>query len=113
MWHQLRSHRALGVKFRRQKVIGQYIVDFAANEPKLVIEIDGATHADREAEDAVRTRYLEQEGYTVIRFSNSNVCKDMDGVMLELALAVDSLRNGERLHSPPPPTPSPKGEGAS
>ena len=105
LWLQLRAARFRGVKFRRQKVIGSYIADFAANEPRLVIEIDGDTHGDRESYDAQRTHYLEEQGYTVIRFSNADVMANMDGVLCRIGEAVDRL-------TPPPPTPSPEGEGA-
>ena len=48
MWNELRATRFRAIKFRRQKVIGKFIADFAANEPKLVIELDGDTHAGSE-----------------------------------------------------------------
>jgi len=96
MWHELRAERFQGIKFRRQKVIGQYIADFASNAPKLVVEIDGEAHAGREGYDATRTQYLEDQGYTVIRFSNLEVMDNMDGVLTRL---------GELAAvSPPPPT---------
>ncbi|WP_298333934.1 DUF559 domain-containing protein [uncultured Erythrobacter sp.] len=107
MWHQLRAERFQGIKFRRQKVIGKYIADFASNTPKLVIEIDGETHAGPDDYDAARTQYLEDQGYTVIRFSNLEVMDNIEGVLTRLSGAVAELRA-----SPPPPTPSPKGEGA-
>ena len=105
MWLELRAARFCGVKFSRQKVIGTYIADFAANSPKLVVEIDGDTHADRESYDAQRTEFLEKQGYRVIRFTNADVFRNMDGVLCRLGDAIDEL-------TPPPPTPSPKGEGA-
>ena len=108
MWHQLRAERFKGIKFRRQKVIGKYIADFASNEPKLAVEIDGDTHAGREDYNAARTQYLEDQGYKVIRFSNIEVMDNMDGVLTRLSEVVAQLQT-----SPPPPTPSPKGEGAS
>lgn len=108
MWHQLRAARFQGIKFRRQKVVGKCIADFAANAPKLVVEIDGDTHARQENYDAERTQYLEDQGYTVIRFSNLEVMDNMDGVLTRLDEVVSGLRG-----CPPPPTPSPKGEGAS
>ena len=107
MWHELRAERFRGIKFRRQKVIGKYIADFAANAPKLVVEIDGDTHARQEGYEAERTRYLEDQGYIVIRFSNLEVMDNMDGVLTRLGEVVAGLQG-----SPPPPTPSPKGEGA-
>ncbi|WP_301749211.1 endonuclease domain-containing protein [uncultured Erythrobacter sp.] len=107
MWLALRAERFDSVKFRRQKVIGPYIADFAANAPKLVIEIDGDSHADREAYDVARTRFFEQQGYTVIRFTNSEVMTNMEGVLERLSEVIAQLRA-----SPPLPTLSPEGERA-
>ena len=105
MWNELKATRCRGIKFRRQKVIGKFIADFAANEPKLVIELDGDTHAGSESYDDMRTRYLEKQGYAVVRFSNSDVMSNMEGVLHRLGEIIDRM-------TPPPPTPSPKGEGA-
>ena len=107
MWHLLRAERFGGIKFRRQKVIGKYIADFAANAPKLVIELDGASHALQTDYDSARTEFLEQQGYRVIRFSNLDVMSNIDGVLTRLAEAIDGLR------SPPLPTLSPEGERAN
>jgi very-short-patch-repair endonuclease len=112
LWLQLRAKRFADVKFRRQKVIqneqNRYIVDFAANDPKLVIELDGDTHAEREAYDVARTKFLEAEGYSVVRFLNSDVMVNMDGVLTKLAEIVAELQT-----QPPLPTLSPEGERAS
>ena len=107
MWHQLRAERFERIKFRRQKVIGNYIADFAANEPMVVVEIDGDTHGESGKYDARRTRFIEDEGYRVIRFSNVDVMTNMDGVLLRLAEVI-----GEMLARPPLPTLSPEGERA-
>lgn len=106
LWLQLRGGRFQGIKFRRQKVIGNYIADFAANEPKLVIELDGDTHAGQEGYDAERTAFLESEGYRLVRFLNSDVMVNLEGVLIQMSLIV-----GELGHAPPP-TPSPESEGA-
>jgi len=106
LWLKLRAARFRGIKFRRQKVIGKYIADFASNEPKLVIEVDGDTHAGSESYDSTRTQFLEQQGYRVVRFSNFDVVGNMDGVLQRLGEVMDELL------TPPPPTPSPEGEGA-
>jgi 16S rRNA processing protein RimM len=103
LWLQLRAGRFEGVKFRRQKVIGRYIADFAANEPKLVIEVDGDTHDVDDERDRIRTRYLEKQGYTVLRFSNMDVMGNLDGVLMRLGEVLASLR------TPPLPTLSPEG----
>jgi very-short-patch-repair endonuclease len=105
MWLTLRAERFDRVKFRRQKVIGPYIADFAANQPKLVIEIDGDGHAHQEAYDAARSRFFEQQGYTVIRFTNSEVMTNMESVLERLSEVIAQLRAPSPL-----PTLSPQGE---
>ena len=100
LWLELRAARFQGIKFRRQKVIGPYIADFSSREPMLVIEIDGDTHAGREAYDRARTAYFEEQGYRVIRFTNRDVLTNMDGVLEQLASFL----------TPPLPTLSPEGE---
>ncbi|MFM5948263.1 MAG: endonuclease domain-containing protein [Novosphingobium sp.] len=105
MWLQLRAERFMGIKFRREKVIGDFIADFAANSPKLVIEIDGDTHDIDDPRDAIRTRYLEMQGYRVVRYLNVEVMQNLEGVLMSLAAVVDEMR-------PPLPTLSPEGERA-
>jgi len=105
MWLELRAERFEAIKFRRQKVIGRFIVDFAANDPKLVIEIDGNTHDNDDARDVARTRFLESEGYRVVRYSNSDVMKNLEGVLMHLAAVIAEMRS-------PLPTLSPEGERA-
>jgi len=100
LWYRLRANR-LGVKFQRQVVLAPYIADFAARSRRLVVELDGDTHAGREGYDAARTRALEALGYRVLRFSNSDVMTNLDGVLgaILIALAPDKSphpRQGER-----------------
>ena len=104
LWLQLRAKRFEGVKFRNQKVVGRYIVDFAANDPKLVIELDGDTHAFQAEYDDARTRFLESEGYRVLRYTNAEIMQNLDGVVTDLAGAIEEMRR------PPLPTLSPEGE---
>ena len=106
LWLQLRAERFEGVKFRRQKVIGRYIADFAANEPKLVVEVDGDTHDVDNRRDQVRSRYLEEQGYRVLRFSNVDVMGNLDGVLTRLSEVIAQPRIS------PLPTLSPEGERA-
>jgi very-short-patch-repair endonuclease len=94
-----RAGRLLGVKFRRQKVIGRFIADFAANDPKLVVELDGDSHVLREEQDAARTQLIEEQGYKVVRFTNLEVMENLDGVLSSLAASIEALRPA------PPPTP--------
>ncbi|MXO73883.1 DUF559 domain-containing protein [Altererythrobacter aerius] len=111
LWPELRAKRFVAVKFRRQKVIQderhRYIVDFAANDPKLVIELDGDTHAACARYDAARTTFLEIKGYQVLRYSNHDVTRNMDGVLQHLAGVIAQLQS-----QPPLPTLSPEGERA-
>ena len=82
LWLALRAKRFVGAKFRRQVVIGRYIVDFACRLPKmLVIEIDGDTHGAQGGYDAERTAVLEARGYEVIRFTNAEVASNLEGVL--------------------------------
>jgi very-short-patch-repair endonuclease len=100
LWYNLRANR-LGVKFQRQVVLPPYIADFASRSHRLVVEIDGDTHAGREAYDAARTRALEQRGYRVIRFSNHDVMTNLDEVLKAILIALESPRplQGERVDS--------------
>lgn len=70
LWAKLRSRRFNGLKFRRQQLIGEYIVDFVCFEQKLIIELDGSGHNEefRKNKDRERTSILEQEGFRVLRF---------------------------------------------
>ncbi len=81
LWSRLRAHRLDGIHFRRQHAIGKYVVDFCSVRRKLVIEVDGSQHLDQEEYDAERTRFLEAQGYRVLRFWNSDVMNHTDEVM--------------------------------
>ena len=87
LWNILRAGR-LGVKFVKQMPIAPYVADFAARNHRLVIELDGDSHAGREAYDAARTAFIESKGFRVIRFGNSEVLTNPEGVaraiMIEL-----------------------------
>lgn len=78
-WSSVKGN-ALGHKFLRQHIIGDYIVDFLCRDKNLVVEIDGGYHSERQQQedDAVRQEWLEQVGYKVIRFSNEQVLFDID-----------------------------------
>lgn len=81
LWYRLRARRLGGFKFRRQAPIGPYITDFVCIEAGLVVEADGGQHAEREAEDADRTAYLEDLGYRVLRFWNHEILNKTDAVL--------------------------------
>ena len=80
LWRILRSRRLAGFKFRRQVPLGPYIADFACFDPKVVIECDGAQHADS-AYDTARDAWLSAQGFRVIRFWNRHVREEPDGVV--------------------------------
>ena len=80
------------VRFRRQKVIGSYIVDFYCADAKLIIELDGSQHYEdiNREKDAERTAFLEQQGFSVIRIPNNEVTKNFSGVCEYIDILVNS-----------------------
>ena len=84
-WRAVRSQQ-LGVKFRRQQGIGPYIVDFYCAECALVVELDGDSHfQDRAlAYDRERDDFLRAKGLTVLRFTNEQVMREMDGILIRV-----------------------------
>ncbi|MCW1966956.1 MAG: DUF559 domain-containing protein [Anaerolineae bacterium] len=73
LWFWLRDRKLGGFKFRRQHPIERFIADFECESCKLIIELDGASHADQTDYDALRTDRLTELGYVVMRFSNDDV----------------------------------------
>jgi len=72
-------------KFRHQVPFGRYHADFCSHGAKLIVEIDDATHAERRDRDEARTRFLESEGYRVVRFWNNDVMGNVEGVITAIA----------------------------
>jgi very-short-patch-repair endonuclease len=70
-----------GVKFRRQQPIENYIVDFVSFKKRLVIELDGSQHAIDKQRDMERDRFLQDNGFNVLRFWNNDVLSNIDGVL--------------------------------
>lgn len=101
LWYKLRSRQIEDCKFRRQHSIGQFIVDFACLEKKLIIELDGSQHFDATTYDNKRTEYLQSEGFHVLRFWNNDVVNNLDGVLESILLY---------LGGTPHPNPLPFGE---
>ena len=88
LWYHLRAHRFMELKFKRQKPIGRYIVDFVCLEQQLIIELDGGQHVEQEAYDRQRDAWLRQQGYTVLRFWNNDVMQNLDGVLEQIHMAL-------------------------
>jgi very-short-patch-repair endonuclease len=84
LWNYLKNKQILGYQFVRQKPLLNYIVDFYCQELALIIEIDGQTHADKEKADQLRDNKLRANGLTILRFSDSDVKKDVDAVLRTL-----------------------------
>jgi very-short-patch-repair endonuclease len=80
LWSRIRNDQ-LGVTFRRQHAVGNYIPDFYSPKAKLVIELDGSQHLEQAEYDEERTKYLESLGYQVIRFWNNDVMNNIDDVL--------------------------------
>lgn len=101
LWRQLRLWQIDGYKFRRQQPLGHYIVDFVCLEKRLVVEVDGGQHAEQQMKyDSERDAWLAAQGFSVLRFWNDEVLKNIDGVK-EIIL--------NKLQSTPFLNPSPQG----
>ena len=86
LWSKLRLKQVNGLQFYRQKVIGNYIVDFYCHKAKMVIEVDGGQHYETEGlkKDRIRDEYFKKQGLRVLRFTDLNVLKNIDGVLKEI-----------------------------
>ena len=102
LWRHLRARQLAGYKFRRQEVIGPYIVDLVCLDAKLIIEADGGQHAEQQVYDQQRSAALAAKGYLVLRFWNNEILNDVDGVLGRIRMA---------LGRSPHPDPLPGGEG--
>ena len=89
LWRSLRGTQLDGLKFRRQHPIGPYVVDFVCLERSIVVEINGGQHAEeaQEAKDGVRDKWLQDEGFRVLRFWNHEVLSNTEGVLEALRTA--------------------------
>ncbi|MBI2356188.1 MAG: endonuclease domain-containing protein [Candidatus Doudnabacteria bacterium] len=92
-WAMICDRKVLDLKFRRQHSIGPYIVDFYCAALRLIIEIDGDTHGTVEGikADKKRTAYLESLGYTVLRYANSDILNNLEGVFQDLTSKLQKL----------------------
>jgi very-short-patch-repair endonuclease len=91
LWRHLKANRLAGLGFRRQSPMGNYIADFVAHSRKLVVEVDGESHdfESRLRHDAKRDEWFVSRGYRVLRFSNDDVMKNLEGVVLAIGLAAE------------------------
>ena len=91
LWKHLRAGRFKGLKFKRQVVIGDYIVDCCCFEKRLVIELDGGQHAEDQIQnpDIERQKFLESRGYTVLRFWNNEIENDLESVLERIRQVIE------------------------
>lgn len=85
LWYVLRGRRMCGLKFRRQHSIEPFIVDFACVEKKLAVEIDRGYHDYVYHDDLSRQQKIEDEGWSVIRYTNEDVLDDVEAVAIAIA----------------------------
>jgi very-short-patch-repair endonuclease len=109
LWkYVLKARNMNGYQFRRQRPVLKYIADFMCKELKLIIEVDGITHhfGDAYSKDKERQRELEEYGFTVLRFKDEDVLKNIEGVRVVIADVADRIKsqqgNVAAENSPPP-----------
>jgi len=111
LWQGLRRGQLAGFRFRRQVILGGFIVDFASLDAKLIVEVDGATHStDYEiARDAARSAALLAQGFAILRFTNDDVFRNLVGVLetvwarlSELRPRIEDSPNQPGQRDPPP-----------
>jgi very-short-patch-repair endonuclease len=110
LWRALKQIPVYGSHFRRQVPIGTYVADFACLKARLIIELDGGHHSQNDvaAKDEARTRWLETEGYRIVRFWNAELIQNMNGVLDTIYAALYGSPYSEALALPPPPPPGPR-----
>lgn len=91
LWNTLRDRRFCSVKFRRQVQIGNYIVDFVCFEKRVIIELDGSGHlaAEQIKYDEIRSKYLKDRGYTILRFWNNEISNNYEEVLNVIYKAIN------------------------
>ncbi|KQX98064.1 DNA (cytosine-5-)-methyltransferase [Rhodanobacter sp. Root480] len=105
LWYHLRANRFMGLKFKRQKPLGPYIVDFICLERGVVIEVDGGQHGDDVAYDQRRDQWLASQCFIVLRFWNHDVLNQTESVLDRIRQVVDERAFPALVPSPPAPLP--------
>ena len=91
LWRHLNANRLAGFGFRRQSPMGRYIADFVAHSCRLVVEVDGESHdfESRRLHDSRRDEWFASRGYRVLRFTNDDVMKNLEGVVIAIRQAAE------------------------
>jgi very-short-patch-repair endonuclease len=107
LWRALKNIPVYGSHFRRQVPIGPYVAEFACLKARLTIELDDGHHSqdDVAIKDEHRTRWLESEGYRVVRFWNAELTENMNGVLDTIYAALYGSPQSEAAALPTPPRP--------
>lgn len=86
LWAHIRNKKIKDTSFYRQKIIGNYIVDFYSSKAGLIIEVDGGGHYNDEyvRKDGQRDLFLKKQGFKVLRISNLDIRKNLDGVLTKI-----------------------------
>jgi very-short-patch-repair endonuclease len=85
IWYRPRSRQTEGYRFRRQVPLGRFIADFVCHEAKLIVEVDGGQREPLSEQEMQRTRFLEGQGYRILRFWNNEVLHNPDAVQAVIA----------------------------
>jgi very-short-patch-repair endonuclease len=91
LWRHLKAHRLAALGFRRQCPMGNYVADFVAHSCKLVVEVDGESHdfESRIRHDVRRDEWFASRGYRELRFSNDDVLRNLEGVVVSISQAAE------------------------
>ena len=103
VWARLRQRQVAEYKFRRQMPLGPYIVDFVCLEARLIVELDGGQHVGQQEQDVIRTRWLEYQGFHVLRFWNHQALQEWEAVEQVIWDHLRSRTADSPGHSSPPP----------
>ncbi|MBS5861327.1 primosomal protein N' [bacterium] len=121
LWYYLCNKQLGGYKFRRQEAIDNYIADFVCYERKLIIELDGGQHNEQKniQKDKNRQKYLEDKGFTVLRFWNNDVIENIESVLNKIYETIletpknKDIPDKNSSHAPSPPAGEGWGEGST
>jgi very-short-patch-repair endonuclease len=101
LWRHLRFRQFGGHKFRRQQIIGKFIVDFVCLEKRLIVEVDGGHHSKQVAYDLERDTWLKNQGFSILRFWDNQVLKEIESVKEVIMEKLDDHSHTPHLNPPP------------
>jgi len=84
LWKELRTNKLNGLHFRRQQIVHGYFADFYCHQHELIVELDGAIHELQKEYDADREEYLVALGFRIVRFTNEEISRNLEGVLQKI-----------------------------